>query len=564
MNNSLGRSTFEQDAHTIRPLLMERSRLSVASATGATSISVNTLPRNAGAYSGYVVIDPYTTECEVRRVTARAGKALTVAALTYAHSKYDEVLFVSELPWISAKWFGALGDGTTDDSTAIGNAITQADALYLDVMLQAEKYSLGSTGITLTENTGLIGARKSIATDEGTWLTYSGSSKAITIDGAYSTSAYRRGIRLQDFTVQCTHASSSYGIWCDFATLFNFDRIRVTGAKTAGLYMENSYNGIIRQSRFNNSVIGMHFKVKNDAVDNVFSGQTLIEQCDFWDNTDSGVKLEQPYNTLAQLTFLRCHFQSNAYGAYVAKDHRSLWLGCHFETNTTNGIYTHADVASGPVMIGCFFNHSANVYAVDDNGDYAIYQANEFYTSGSPADGYGIQLTGEGARVVDNVFRSMANSIVMESTAVQPKIGVNYFISEVGNKITDNGADSPDWEGEIILTSPVLDLSGSAVTHFAMCADRDLYLREAKVIYTEASSADAGVVVRAGKSGSATYLFSYTSETSQAQWTIAVPSISNRFIDGGTSEIITFGTAGGKTGGGECVIELYFLPYNLI
>lgn len=557
----LGKSTYEQDAQSMRPLLMERSRLTRAVAATDTTLYVNSLPRGAGAYSGYLIIDPYTTECEVRRYTVRAGKILTVAALAYAHAKYDEIILVDNLPYISAKWFGATGDATTDDSTAIGRAITQADALYLNVMLQAEKYNLGTTGLTLTENTGLIGARMSIAANEGTWLTYSGSGNAITINGQVTGFDSRRNILIRDLVVECTHASASIAIRNDFATLFTFERVYVTGAKTSGFYFENSYNGIIRQCRADTCVIGLHFKVKNDAGDNVFSGQTLIEQCDFWQNSDSGIKLEQPYNTLAQITFLRCHCKANAYGAYIASDHRSLWLGCQFETNTTNGVYTHTDVVHGPVMIGCFFNHSSNVYAIDDNGDKAIYQANEFYSSGSPADGYGIQVSGSDVRIVDNTFRSTANSIVLESTAVNPKIGYNSFTSEVGAKVTDNGADGPLWEGEIILKSPVLDLSGSATTQFAMVADRDLWLREAKIIYTEASSADAGVVIGAGISSDLLKLFDYTTAISQSQWTVAVPTYDAYFVNAG--EVITFRSAGGKTGTGEVVIELYFMPFPM-
>ena len=138
----LGRSTYEQDAESIRPLVMERGRLTRAAIATDTAIYINTLPRNVGAYHGWAVIDPYTTECEVRQITARTGKVLTIAALTYAHDQYDEVLFIDELV-LSAKWWGAKGDGVTNDTTALQRAAAAATALTGSTLhLPAGNYSI--------------------------------------------------------------------------------------------------------------------------------------------------------------------------------------------------------------------------------------------------------------------------------------------------------------------------------------------------------------------------------------------------------------------------------------
>lgn len=166
MFNLLGRSTYEQDAAKLRPLVMERARLTGDVSAGATTIQVNNLPRNAGAYSGWVVIDHYTTECEVRLITARAGKGLTVAALTYAHHKFDEVLFL-DWPVLSAKWFGALGDNSTDDTTALSRALTAVGGIAGRLVISAGTYLVTST-LTQPRRTIVEGQGSTI---DNTWAT---------------------------------------------------------------------------------------------------------------------------------------------------------------------------------------------------------------------------------------------------------------------------------------------------------------------------------------------------------------------------------------------------------
>lgn len=104
------------------------STLSADVSASATSIAPLFVPDWVQANGAWVVIDFPTTECEVRKITAVSGNTLTVAALDYAHSSSDPVLFITA-PTVNVKWFGAKGDGTTDDYTAIARALTQAGGL---------------------------------------------------------------------------------------------------------------------------------------------------------------------------------------------------------------------------------------------------------------------------------------------------------------------------------------------------------------------------------------------------------------------------------------------------
>jgi hypothetical protein len=95
--------------------------LSVAASAGATSITVRGAPGIISANAGhYIIIDPFTTEAELRHVTGVSGNTLTVPALTYAHSSQDPVYFVASLtqgnliPW---SWWGGRPSGDSTDAT---------------------------------------------------------------------------------------------------------------------------------------------------------------------------------------------------------------------------------------------------------------------------------------------------------------------------------------------------------------------------------------------------------------------------------------------------------------
>lgn len=96
--------------------------LSTASVVGATSISLNSVPTWAATYGGYIVIDVGTIECEVRQPTLSGTTASFTTGLTYAHAANDVVLWIPDAV-LSAKWFGAKGDGTTDDTTPLQRLI---------------------------------------------------------------------------------------------------------------------------------------------------------------------------------------------------------------------------------------------------------------------------------------------------------------------------------------------------------------------------------------------------------------------------------------------------------
>lgn len=113
------------------------SSLAANVAAAATSISVLNLPHGVIANVGYIIIDAFTTEAEVRRVSSvSGGTTLNLdLALSFAHSLNDVVLFV-QADYVSTFWFGAKGtdSGSIDEEPALQQAIVQANryGLWVD------------------------------------------------------------------------------------------------------------------------------------------------------------------------------------------------------------------------------------------------------------------------------------------------------------------------------------------------------------------------------------------------------------------------------------------------
>lgn len=125
----------------------QENALAPASGTLAAGVSSAVLDRDASllANVGYVAIAPFTTSCEIRKVTSITGTAQInwSGATAFSHAVGDRVLFFQG-DSVPASWFGAKGDNSTDDEAALQWALREmvAQGLWLDG--ESKPYLLGS------------------------------------------------------------------------------------------------------------------------------------------------------------------------------------------------------------------------------------------------------------------------------------------------------------------------------------------------------------------------------------------------------------------------------------
>jgi hypothetical protein len=167
------------------------SALSAAPSATDTTVTVYGLPDGVVANTFWVVIDPYTVQCEIRKVTGISTLDLTVAALTYDHAVDDAVMFTTN-PFWSSLLFGAVFDGSTDDQAAHQAAITDAPA-GASVDLSGPGTSRLASGLTVTDKSiNLIQPRGGTLYQNytGNLLTIKGTgSEEVTIKGLTQTSS---------------------------------------------------------------------------------------------------------------------------------------------------------------------------------------------------------------------------------------------------------------------------------------------------------------------------------------------------------------------------------------
>lgn len=249
---------------------------------------------------------------------------------------------------VNVKWFGAKGDGVTDDTAAIQAALSfiQSQQNRMRLAFHQGVFLFSST-LNMPNNSGIVGASKG-----QTRLVFIGSNYAIKMSEAIST---KQNLRFSDFTLIGTSAAT-HGIYMENVQRSDFERIRFEsftagtalqfhGSNAIGCY----WNQIIGCNFVGSCLVGARFTT-DDPLD-FLSNANALRGCEFH-YAGTGVNLDHGDSNVVD----DCKFE----GCGVAVRNNasmSRLINSRFEANTLDVYLTSA--ARLPTILG---NASAEAF----------------------------------------------------------------------------------------------------------------------------------------------------------------------------------------------------------
>lgn len=272
--------------------------------------------------------------------------------------------------YVSVKDFGAVGDGTTDDTAAIQAAINAVEvASGGEVNFPVGVYKITSGLTILADDVSLI-------FDTGASLNWAGSSTgtALTI-GDGSSTKFRNNVK----NLRVTHSTVMAGgtaLKLDKINNFNVDNLQIDGAYNAISLVGGA--GVIQNIALTNTVAGGtvidlinigDFYLENGTIQGPIGAQPAhailvrkaaicnITNIDVFQSGD-GLKVEPAAaDAVDHLNVNECHFEGGTYGIVLAGAGAINWARINntaVPINANSGIYVSPALANSVHFYGCY------------------------------------------------------------------------------------------------------------------------------------------------------------------------------------------------------------------
>lgn len=424
--------------------------------------------------------------------------------------------------------FGATGDGSTDDTTAIANAISAATANGGGVVYLPKGTYKITSALSVTDKITLMGAGSTTSVI---------STSANTFNAIELTSDARR-VHLSGFGI-----TSSGGV----------------GASNAGIKM--------------NLTLGPAQSVFEDLrILRFFKG---IEYGDrFWDSTVRNVRCDEcttgafssgTAGTNINVVWDRFYSEEHtAVGFQVASAFTFLLHACNFGGELGGGQSQAVRITSNSQLrlVACNFEAhlvaaDAGVVSVESSAQAVFDDCTWAGNSGAAANGYELKLTNTASVHVRN-----SKTIDQGSNMSEVYMSETAKLYKYDDGLADVNHASGTGAGTIVYSpyqarqfhSEQIDLSGAAVDRLIYVPKRGGRVTRVAVIYAEASSADAGIEITVKSDDDNFTYATFTSHTSQAVWDVQEATLNQTMITSARPIIVS--SPGGKTGTGEIIIVL--------
>jgi len=312
----------------------------------------------------------------------------------------------------SFKWFGAIGDGSTDDTTTIQAAINSGLAL---IYIPSGTYN--HTGLTLSENQTLYG--------DGVESILHNTSTGVSLSGVGSVTDRFNGLTLRDFAITGT-ASSSHGIRLVNATRANnIIRLFIGSNGGAGIALEACVGVTIKNNDIKENV-GAGVAL-TEASDSIYCSANRILQNHITGNDGGGV-------TLTALT--------SSSGIYSNK------IKCNvIESNNVAGVSGSGIVVDGAWKTKIIDNDMESAFdslikltnASGFSTSETTIERNSFANSGAPTQSYDIDIvSANGTRILNNDFpASGPTASVLETAGTNLVYMFNKNLTRTGSGISN-------------------------------------------------------------------------------------------------------------------------------
>jgi hypothetical protein len=311
------------------------------------------------------------------------GQAQNTADYTHGPGRYN------------AKWWGAVGDGSSNDDVLLQAAITAVDQGVLYIPAGQYKIRAGFPLVKTFPGTSIEG--EGYYTDlHG--VGFSGSNAILTMDGTVTPHGNGFVRRLQ---FSCDNASAT-AISMLYVNKWNFSEIWFQGLSQGFSIGTHVFSNTFSQVGTSGGTVGLTFNVSSDSYNN-----NLHDNCYFG---GLGFKIACTGGACGTNAFVACDFEATnnaGFGAFYAVSSGGGYVsatsiyGCHFENNNSAAIYfngasaansirgisisgcnigggfadgPHASALSGIILQNCNGIEIQGNY-IDDFGNYAINDA---------------------------------------------------------------------------------------------------------------------------------------------------------------------------------------------
>lgn len=385
---------------------------------------------------------------------------LKIEGATIETATVDDL--ITKAPWIDVRAYGAVGDGVTNDTTAIQSALTYAETFDRAVVWVPNGTFLLNAGLTIGTGTRLTGIgtlkfaagvtagtkmltnSERVTGNSGIWISgltldgnrtdNSGSAGLTGIDWTMVTDSVVEKTTITGFTQHCIDASVG-----NADNLFFGNTLEDYGTGSVGfglvLLSDSNRNRVIGNNVYTtNTNVGISVDDQSGAVGGTSCTGNIISDNDIWGG-DYGILIVGSGENIVANN--RIHYPTS-YGIYVGASTDGL--------NDAVGNLVHGntiDVDTGVNVYGLSVGGSANSFTENKvtGGKYGA------YVTDIPAS----SMLTSGCRLSNNLFVSQSDSAVMVTGSSDLDIK--------GNKIT-----APGGHGIEVVTTNAMAMSGIRIT----------------------------------------------------------------------------------------------------